>query len=907
MLFVSISFNANLKAEQPEWIWAKQGGGSSYNSGREIETDGQGNVYVTGYFESTGTFGTQTLTSAGGFDAFVVKYDQLGNTIWANRLGGAGSDYGISLKVDLNGNVYVTGYFSNVMITPVGTITSVGLRDVYLAKYNTEGTLLWIKQAGSSMNDEGNGLGIDNQNGKVYLTGKFNGTIQFADTQESLISSGNTDIFIAAYNFDGSFLWAKRSGGTQEDIGFALGVDATGNVYGTGTFRETADFGSTTLTSNGVGDIVVFKLDGAGNWIWAKNYGGLSTETGWDIAVDNAGNNWITGVYASASINFDDFTISNTNIMQDVYVFKQNADGDVLWANSGGSLHNDYGRGIAIDSQGNCYIGGEFQQTATFGNHQLMSRHNVDAFVVKYTNAGIAEWAISAGGQSTDVADAIAVDSEGNIFVTGYFYSNMIFGDITLTAAVSQPVFVAKLGSEIATYTLTYLAGSNGSIEGESVQTVIEGGDGTAVTAVADAGYQFAGWSDGSTQNPRTDVNVMANLTVTAEFALNTYIIAATAGANGTITPSGNIVVDHGQNQTFSIVAGAGYHITDVVVDGISVGAVATYQFVNVTANHSIHASFALNTYIIAATAGANGTITPSGNIVVNHGQNQTFSIVAGAGYHISDVVVDGVSVGAVATYQFVNVTANHSIHASFALNTYTLTYLAGSNGSIAGQAVQTVNHGGNGTPVTAVANTGYHFEGWNDGSTQNPRTDLNVMANLTVTAEFALNTYIIAATAGANGTITPSGNVSVLHGSNQQFEFLPQENYIVLEVIVDGLSHGAISSYEFIQVAENHTIHVDFVLQTAINENDSDGFVIKAYPNPAKNNLVIDFKQIVAKQFNMNYAIVDFTGRIIKVGGEILSGQNQIDVSQLSSGLYQFMIFDGDRLLKTLKISIAK
>ncbi len=177
------------------------------------------------------------------------------------------------------------------------------------------------------------------------------------------------------------------------------------------------------------------------------------------------------------------------------------------------------------------------------------------------------------------------------------------------------------------TYTLTYLAGANGSISGQAIQTVNYGENGSAVTAVPNAGYQFMNWSDGSTSNPRTDVNVTANLTVTASFALNTYTIAATAGANGSISPSGNITVGHGQNQSFNISADVGYHIADVMVNGVSVGAVANYQFVNVAANHSIHASFAINTYVISASSGDNGSINPAGNIAVDHGQQRYFQM----------------------------------------------------------------------------------------------------------------------------------------------------------------------------------------------------------------------------------------------------------------------------------------
>lgn len=451
LLMAMVITTTNLQADIPEWIWAVQGGGVNYNSGREIVTDEQGNIYVTGFYQGTGTFGDQSVTSAGSFDAFVVKYDHAGNALWARSLGSENGDYGIGLAIDAGGNIYVTGYFSGTMTTSVGTFTSLGLRDIYLAKFSNDGDLLWVRHAGSPDMNEGNGVAVDNINQQVYVTGKFEGTLIFVDTPETLVSAGASDIMVAAYSFDGALIWANRAGGPENEISFALGTDGTGNVYGAANMNGTATFGDFTLTSFGLGDIVVFKLDPDGGWLWAKNYGAAGEETGWDIAVDDDGNNWVTGVFSSPSIAFGDHIITNTNIMQDMFVFKQNADGDVLWANSGGGASNDYGRGIAIDEQGACFVTGDYQGTANFGPQQLTAVHNVDIFIVKYAPDGSATWAKSAGGQSTDSCDAIAGDDEGNVFITGYFYSNIMFDNITLVANYDQPVFVAKLKTELNT------------------------------------------------------------------------------------------------------------------------------------------------------------------------------------------------------------------------------------------------------------------------------------------------------------------------------------------------------------------------------------------------------------------------------------------------------------------------
>ena len=174
----------------------------------------------------------------------------------------------------------------------------------------------------------------------------------------------------------------------------------------------------------------------------------------------------------------------------------------------------------------------------------------------------------------------------------------------------------------------------------------------------------------------------------------NTHTITASAGANGSITPSGSVTINHGSDRTFAISAGTNYHVQDVLVNGESVGAVTSYTFTNVTQNHTIQASFAINTHTITAIAGANGSISPSGIVTVNHGSSWMFTINAAVNYHVQDVLVNGESVGAVTSYRFTNVTQKHTIQASFAIDTHTITASAGKGGSISPADSVTVNHG---------------------------------------------------------------------------------------------------------------------------------------------------------------------------------------------------------------------
>jgi uncharacterized repeat protein (TIGR02543 family) len=280
------------------------------------------------------------------------------------------------------------------------------------------------------------------------------------------------------------------------------------------------------------------------------------------------------------------------------------------------------------------------------------------------------------------------------------------------------------------------------------------------------------------------------------------------------------VVVNSGSNQTFTITPDLGFTVADVLVDGVSVGAVTTYTFTGVVANHTIAASFSNVTYTITATAGLNGMISPSGAVIVNSGSNQSFTITPDLGFTVADVLVDGVSVGAVTTYTFTGVVANHTIDASFSNVTYTITATAGTNGTITPFGAVVVNAGSD-QAFTITPDLGYMVadvlvDGVSVGAVTS-YTFTNVTADHSIDASFSLITYAITATAGANGTISPAGAVVVNQGGNQTFIITPDPNYHVADVLVDGVSVGAVTTYTFTNVTAPHTIDATFTVNTML------------------------------------------------------------------------------------------
>jgi len=373
--------------------------------------------------------------------------------------------------------------------------------------------------------------------------------------------------------------------------------------------------------------------------------------------------------------------------------------------------------------------------------------------------------------------------------------------------------------------TITALNNANISQVSDGTTTllsvIVNDGSSQSFNIAATAGYQVVNVAvDNVSIGPVTTYrfsNITANHTITATFApLASFTITASAGIGGTITPAGTATFNSGASQTYTITANTGYAISDVRVDGISVGPVTSYSFNNITANHTIAATFApVGSFTITASAGTGGSITPTGTATFNSGASQTYTIAANTGYATSDVKVDGVSVGPVTSYTFTNITANHTIAATFAPLSFTITASAGAGGSIAPSGTTTFSYGASQTYFIA-ASTGYIVSDVQvDGVSVGPVASYNfsnITANHTIAATFApLANFTITASAGAGGSIAPSGTSTFNSGASQTYTIAANTGYAISDVKVDGVSVGPVASYSFNNIAANHTIAATF------------------------------------------------------------------------------------------------
>lgn len=360
-------------------------------------------------------------------------------------------------------------------------------------------------------------------------------------------------------------------------------------------------------------------------------------------------------------------------------------------------------------------------------------------------------------------------------------------------------------------------AGSGGNISPLGNITVNYGSNQTFVIS-ANTGYYLADVRVDNVSigpvNSYTFNNVTSGHSISATFAPITFTISGSAGTGGIINPSGNVTVNYGSSSTFAVNPGYGYQISDVRVDNVSVGAVSSYTFSNIISNHTISASFGSAQYSVTATAGNGGSITPTGTSSVTHGTSRTYTIAPSTGFRISDVKVDNISVGQTASYTFNNITSNHSISATFAILTYTLTSQAGTGGSISPNGSLTMDYGSSRT-YNIIPNTGYYVEDIIiDNVSAGPGSSYtisNITANHTIEVSFSLFAYNITAVASGGGSVSPSGITTVNYGSNASYTINPDIGFKIDDVKIDNVSAGAISTYSFNNVSSNHNLSASF------------------------------------------------------------------------------------------------
>jgi hypothetical protein len=503
MLLALLVYSTPLFAQGPNFEWVKRMAGTNWDNGYAITLDSDGNSYTTGLFRGTADFdpGPDSFklsavgTSSNGL--FVSKLDPAGNFVWAKSFCNAKFNYAYAIAHDASNNIYVTGYFYDILDFDPGldtfnlSATGSSTSDVFILKLDSAGNLLWAKAIGGASNDQAFTIAVDSSD-NVLVGGKFSGPVDFdPGTGVYTITPLNTgsNAFILKLNPEGQFIWAKDLGQVTRPFAtstvFALAVDGHSNVYTAGYFRDTIDFdpgvGTAKLVSKGEDDIFVSKLDAAGNFLWAKSMGSKRTDQGTAITLDAASNVYLTGTF-SDTVDFDPgqgvFTIAANNT-QDLgtVILKLSTNGDFIWAKdingvTGSLYENNYAFSIKTDKANNSYITGYFNGWADFdpgtGSNYMYSFGASDVFILKLDASGNFVWSKQIGGPDIDVARSSALDPSGNVYTTGWFRGTSDFDPGTAAAlmnsnANSADIFVVKLNcGDTSSLIITDSADCNG-------------------------------------------------------------------------------------------------------------------------------------------------------------------------------------------------------------------------------------------------------------------------------------------------------------------------------------------------------------------------------------------------------------------------------------------------------------
>ena len=281
------------------------------------------------------------------------------------------------------------------------------------------------------------------------MIGTYVGTLTIGST--TLDGTGNGDVFVAKYDTSGTDQWARSIGGTGPDYGYGIATDSSGNVFVTGRYRGgTITFApDTTLTNAGpyTDDAFVAKYDTSGTVQWARGFGGGDYDNGYGIATDSSGNVYVTGGFTGSVTIGPGTTLTGSEFFENAFVAKYDTSGTAQWAKGiTGQFTNARGYGITTDSDGNVYVTGYYYPTATFApGTTLTSVGSYDPFVAKYDTSGTVQWATSIDGTGSDNGYGIATDSGGNVYVVGdYTNGSITIGSTTLTSAGTTDAFVAK-------------------------------------------------------------------------------------------------------------------------------------------------------------------------------------------------------------------------------------------------------------------------------------------------------------------------------------------------------------------------------------------------------------------------------------------------------------------------------
>lgn len=410
-----------------------------------------------------------------------------GTALWVTRFGGALGDQGKAIARDSHDDLIVAGYFSGSVAFGSTTLASAGGFDIFVVKLaQADGAVVWAKRFGGTGEDLVTGLAVNEQD-EIFLSGSINGPHDYGGGP--LPHAGARDLMLLKLDAAGDFAWAKSFGTVGYDQATAVAA-RNGNVALAGYFNSgTLNFAGTMLASQGVDDIVVALFSSAGNLQWVKSFGGTSSDRPSTVRIDGAGNVVTAGEF-QATVNFGMGQVASAG-NTDAFLLKlATSTGNTLVAKRFGGTDADTAAAVECDSTDAMYLVGSFRSTVNFGTGDLTASqaNNSDAYLVKLSAAGATAWAKQYGGAGNGRrATSVAVTLNNDVVFAGGFNGNLSLGGVTLSSASSaDDVFLARAAAADGSYVSSTRAGGQGQ---ESAQSVTQTSDGKYFVTGAFQGF----------------------------------------------------------------------------------------------------------------------------------------------------------------------------------------------------------------------------------------------------------------------------------------------------------------------------------------------------------------------------------------------------------------------------------
>lgn len=407
--------------------------------GNTVTTDNFGNTFHCFQIVGSVVLGSNTLTSNGVQDVVVSKYTSTGNLVWAASFGGTQGDYSNGITYDNQGNVWVTGQFSGNMTVGSFTLTGAGGTDAYIVKLNAvNGAVLYAERAGSTGNDVGMAV-RSLANGTIYWSGTYTSTFNYGTT--SLTGSG-MDVFLLQLNNSGTTNWSKNVTGSSIETMWSMNIDAAGNAYigGFATSANTSYAGSATVNMSPSTHFIT-KFDNSGNYVWSAN-SDFNGEI-YGVSIDGAGSVYFTGNF-DTQITLGSITLTNSGANDDILLVKLNSAGQYCWAKNFGSTGSDQGYDLDCDPNGNLFLTGSFQSAFSFGTVNVNGGGSGMAYAAKLDSAGTVIWVVQANSSNLSYSKGIHWFAPDDIYMVGIGSGTITIGN-SVVSMTNGSGFLTKI------------------------------------------------------------------------------------------------------------------------------------------------------------------------------------------------------------------------------------------------------------------------------------------------------------------------------------------------------------------------------------------------------------------------------------------------------------------------------